>query len=255
LIQFLIERRRLRPHSAYAKNAQCNQTGHDLPFHTWSVAQDLSPRFERRYTEAVAVPDASKWKLATFIATFAFLALLIFTFASLHWRSAFGARWLDSNAIVTQVKPLKQLVTVRYSIQHVVGLREPKVPLGEESILLMVQGEALAGVDLEGVTSRDIAYSRARTVSITLPRAKLFNVFLDEKETKIWDRQITWWTPWVAPDPDLEHQARLRAIDEVRNGALSMGILDQAQKNAETAIRDLLRSFDLETNFKTRTLD
>lgn len=198
---------------------------------------------------------STKWKIATFVAIFAFLALLIFTFAALHFRSLFGPRWFDSSAIVTQVKPLKRLVTVRYSIQRVVGLREPKVPIGEESILLMVQGEALAGVDLEGVSSRDVTYSRARAVTIALPRAKLFNVFLDEKYTKVWDRQITWWTPWVAPDPDLEHQARLRAIEEVRNGALSMGILDQAQKNAETAIRDLLRGFDLETNFKTRPLD
>ena len=196
-----------------------------------------------------------KWKIATFVALVAFLALLILTLAALHFRSVFGPRWLDSNAIITQIKPLKQLVTVRYSIQRVVGLREPKVPLGEESILLMVQGEALAGVDLEGMTSRDITYSHPRAVTITLPRARLFNVFLDEKYTKVWDRQITWWTPWVAPDPDLEHEARLRAVDEVRNGALSMGILDQAQKNAETAIQDLLRGFDLETNFKTRPLD
>lgn len=202
-----------------------------------------------------SAPTQIKWKIATFVATFAFVALLILTFAALHFRSVFGPRWLDSNAVVTQVKPLKQLVTVRYSIQRVVGLKEPKVPVGEESILLMVQGEALAGVDLEGVTSRDITYSRPGAVTITLPRARLFSVFLDEKYTKVWDRQITWWTPWVAPDPDLEHQARLRAIDEVRNGALSMGILDQGQKNAEAAIRDLLRGFDLDTNFKTLPLD
>lgn len=200
-------------------------------------------------------PASTKWKIATFVATLAFLALLVFTFAALHFRSAFGLHWLDSNAIITQVKPLKQLVTVRYSIQRVVGLKEPKVPLGEESILLMVEGEALAGVDLEGVTSRDITQSGARTVTITLPHARLFNVFLDEKYTKVWDRQITWWTPWVAPDPDLEHQARLRAIDDVRGAALTMGILDQAQKNAETAIRDLLQGFGWETNFKTKPLD
>ena len=205
--------------------------------------------------DPASASSPTKWKIATFVATFAFLALLILTFAALRLHSVFGPRWLDSGAIITQVKPLKQLVTVRYSIQRVVGLREPKLPVGEESILLMVQGEALAGVDLEGVTSRDITYSRSKVVTIALPRARLFNVFLDEKYTKVWDRQITWWTPWVAPDPDLEHQARLRAIDEVRNGALSMGILDEAQKNAETAVRDLLRDFDLETNFKTRPLD
>ncbi len=201
------------------------------------------------------VQTPAKWKVATFVATFAFLTLLVLTFVGWHLRSFLGPRWLDSNQIITQIKPLKQLVTVRYSIQRVVAIREPKVPLGEESILLMVQGEALAGVDLERVSSRDVRYSGARTVTVTLPQARLFNVFLDEKYTKVWDRQITWWTPWVAPDPDLEHQARLRAIDEVRDGALGMGILDQAQKNAESAIRDLLGGFGLETKVQIRPLD
>lgn len=200
-------------------------------------------------------PSSAGWKIAAFAAGFAFVALLALTLAGSHLRSAFSRHWFDANGIVRQVQPLKELVTVRCSIQRVVGLKEPKTPLGEESILLMVQGEALAGVDLQGVSSRDIAFAGPRTVTITLPRAKLFNVFLDEKYTKVWDRQITWWTPWVAPDPDLEHQARLRAIDDVRNDALRMGILEQAQQNAQTAIRDLLRGFEVETNFKTRPLD
>lgn len=196
-----------------------------------------------------------KWKIATFAAIFACVALLITLFVVLHLQAMFGPRWVDSPTVITQVRSLKQLVTVRYSIQRVVGLREPRVPLGEESILLMIQGEALAGVDLDSFTPRDISYSGTRTVTITLPSAKLFNVFLDEKDTKVWDRQITWWTPWVAPDPDLEHQARLRGLADVRNAALSMGILEQAQKNAQAAIRDFLRAFDVETRFKTRPLD
>jgi hypothetical protein len=200
-------------------------------------------------------PVATKWKLATFVASFAFLALLTSVFVTAQLRALFGLRSLDSKAVITQVRSVKQLVTVRYSIQRVVGLREPKVPLGEESILLMIEGEALAGVDLDGVTPHDIAYSGKRAITITLPAAKLFDVFLDEKETKVWDRQITWWTPWVAPDPDLEHQARLRALDDVRKAALNMGILDQAQKNAQTAIRDLLRPFDIDVSFKIRPLD
>ena len=200
-------------------------------------------------------PVATKWKIAAFVSTFAFLALLATIFVVAHLRAVFGLRSLDSTTVITQVKSLKQMVTVRYSIQRVVGLREPKIPVGEESILLMVQGEALAGVDLESMKPRDIARSGNRTFLITLPAAKLFNVFLDEKDTKVWDRQITWWTPWIPPDPDLEHKARLQAIDDVRNGALSMGILDQAQKNAEMAIRDLLKAFDADATFRTRTLD
>ena len=196
-----------------------------------------------------------KWKIAAFVSAGAFFALLATIFLVGHLRSLFGIRSLESNSVITRVQSLKELVTVRYSIERVVGLREPKVPFGEESILLMIEGEALAGVDLETMRPRDIARSGNRRFLITLPPARLFDVYLNEKETKVWDRQITWWTPWVPPDPDLEHKARLQGLDDVRNAALKMGILDQAQKNAQTAIRDLLAGLGAQTDFKTRPLD
>jgi hypothetical protein len=196
-----------------------------------------------------------KWKVAAIVSTCAFVALLIGIWAYGYFGERFGLRHLDSAAVVMQVKQLNQLVTVRYRIERVVGMREPKIPLGEESILLMVQGEAQAGVDLATVTSRDVAYTGKRSILITLPHAKLFNAFLDEKQTKVWDRQITWWTPWVPYNPELEHKARMQAIDDVRSTALSMGILDQAQKNAESAIRDFLSAFDVKPEFRTRPLD
>ena len=67
-------------------------------------------------------------------------------------------------------------------------------------------------------------------MTLRLPPAKLFHVFLDEKQTKVWDRHITWWTPWVPFDPDLEHKARLTAQEDVRAAALKMGILDEAHR-------------------------
>lgn len=196
-----------------------------------------------------------KWKLATLVSTCAFFLLLLGILVSSFVRNAFGIRSLDSQSVITEVKQLNQLVTVKYSIQRVVGLREPKVPFGEESILIMVQGEALAGVDLSTLTPADIHYTGKQSVLVALPPAKLFQVFLDEKQTKVWDREVTWWTPWIPPDPDLEHKARLEALADVRSAAMNMGIIDQAQKNAETAIRGLLGGLGLQTTFKTRSLD
>ena len=203
----------------------------------------------------MAEPGALKWKIAAIVSTSALVVLLGTLLLFAYVRSLFGIRMLDSHSVVTRVQSLKQLVTVRYSIERVVGLREPKVPMGEESILLMVEGEALAGVDLDSMRPRDIARSGNRRFLITLPSARLFDVFLNEKATKVWDRQITWWTPWIAPDPDLEHKARLEGLEDVRNAALKMGILDQAQKNAQTAIRDLLAGLGAQAEFKTRPLD
>ena len=197
----------------------------------------------------------TKWKVAAILSSGALFILLIGLFVSGLFQEAFGPRRLNSASVITQVKQLKELVTVKYSIQRVVGLREPKVPFGEESILLMVQGEVLAGVDLERLKGGDIKYTGERTVIVTLPPAQILHSFLDEKQTKVWDRQVTWWTPWVPFDPDLEHKARLQALDDVNKAALSMGILAQAQKNAELAIRDVLAPFQVQTSFKTQPLD
>jgi hypothetical protein len=193
-----------------------------------------------------------RWKIVAFASIFAFLLLLASIFAYAGFKAAFKLRAYDAPAVVTQVKQLDQLVTVRYRIQHVVGITEPKEPFGSESILLMVEGEALAGVDLANMSTGDIEYSGARLVTIALPPAKMLNTFLDEKQTKVWDRHITWWTPWVPYDPDLEHKARMSALENVRKAALSMGILAQAQKNAECAVQDFLEALGMHVTFRTQ---
>lgn len=196
-----------------------------------------------------------KWKIAAILSSSALVVVLSGIFIYSFFREEYGIHRLDSASVVMQVKQLNQLVTVKYSIQRVVGLREAKVPFGEESILLMVQGQVLAGVDLATLTSHDVRYTGKRSIAIRLPAAKLFEAFLDEKQTKVWDRQITWWTPWAPFDPGLEHKARLQAINDIRSAAIGMGILDQAQRNAESAIRNFLSAFDVQASFKTRPLD
>lgn len=193
-----------------------------------------------------------KWKLIAAAACVALAVVLIVNFAYLHFSSKANLRAWNSTSVVTQIQHLKQLVTVRYSLQRVVGLRETRGAFGEESILLMVQGEAQAGVDLAALKPSDIALSNQRTVAIRLPRAKIFTTYIDEKQTKVWDRHMTWWTPWIPYDPDLEHKARLQAVDDLRSAALNMGILNQAQKNAESAICDFLKALKIEAHFQTK---
>jgi hypothetical protein len=100
------------------------------------------------------------------------------------------------------------------------------------------------------VSSADVRFTSARSVTVNLPPAKLLNVFLDEKQTKVWDRHITWWTPWIPYDPDLEHRARLKALDNVRSAALELGILNEAQRNAQLTVANFLRAVGLECEFR-----
>lgn len=166
---------------------------------------------------------------------------LVAVIAAIFWFSQRDRRpRLDSPSILLQVQQLNQLATVRFTIQKVVGLREQKQPVGSEAILLVMQASVQAGIDLASLRPDDIAVRSDGTVVLKLPPAKILNVSIDEKETKVWDRSKTWWTPWVPYGLDLEQQARRAGLEAVNKAALDMGILSQAERNAETSIKGLL---------------
>jgi len=189
---------------------------------------------------------ATKTGIAVFV-VFAVVVLSALLFRS-HLRSLWRSELLSTPTVITQIKQLNQLATVRFSIQRVVGMTEPKIPVGEESILLIVQGDVQAGVDLADLRPEDVVLSD-RHARVRMPPPKVLTSYLDESQTKVWDRHVTWWTPWVPYSPDLEHRARLQALDEIRKAAINMGILDRAGENAETAIRQFLATFQIDVKF------
>ena len=192
----------------------------------------------------------SKWRIAAICLAACFVSLLAYVLLHARLGQAFAP-----DSVVIEVQKLSQLVTVRYRIQRVVGMTEQKDPVGEESILLMVEGEVQAGVDLQKVTASDVTAGPGGTLTLTLPAPAILHASLDEAKTKVWDRHITWWTPWVPYNPDLEHQARMRALDDVRKAALDMGVLDQARSNAQSALRDLFAALGWKVEVRVRGLD
>lgn len=148
---------------------------------------------------------------------------------------------LDPRAVVAQVRQLNQLTTVRYTVQKVIGLREDKPYAGSESLLLVMQARVEAGIDLSGLREEDISRRSDGVIVVRLPPAAILNVAVDENETKVWDRQKTWWTPWVPYSLDLERRARLEGLETVKTAAIDMGILKHAERNAATSITGLLK--------------
>src|SRR5258708_29288733 len=67
-----------------------------------------------------------------------------------------GERKQAGSVILTSVQKLNQLATVKYTMQQVVGIKEPKQPVGEESILLILQATVEGGVDLSGMQAEGV---------------------------------------------------------------------------------------------------
>jgi hypothetical protein len=175
------------------------------------------------------------------------LAVIVFFIARRITSPTSPATTLDPVSVVHQIQRLNELVSVKYTVQKVVGLEEQKVPFGSEKLLLFVQAEVLAGIDLSKLATADIKWLPAKRMQVMLPPPKIEHVVIDDRETKVWDRRITWWTPWVPYNPDLERQARLKAKDAIQQAAIDMGILDQARRNAEAGIRSLLETFGVKS--------
>ena len=156
---------------------------------------------------------------------------------------------LDPPAVLRETKKLKQLVTMRYTIQKVIGLKEKRAAMAEESLLLIVQGHVLGGVDLAHLDAGDIHVVNSHEIRIKLPPAQVLEVSTDEKETKVWDRRISWWAPWAA-DPDMEHRARLAALEAIKQAALDMGLIRDARQQAESALEELFSGQGVHVGFE-----
>jgi hypothetical protein len=156
-------------------------------------------------------------------------------------------RTIDPPAVVQEIKALQELATVKYTIQKVIGLEEEKVPFGSESLLMVVQATVKGGIDLSELATQDVRVAADNSVTIKLPSPRILDIYIDDKETRVWQRTKTWWTPWVSFNPEMEQQARLAAREYVQAAALKMNILSNAQQNAETTIRKFLRALGTES--------
>jgi hypothetical protein len=193
---------------------------------------------------------AQRWRVATLVLLLAFVSLFLYTLFGVK-----DGQNIAPETVVLQVQKLRQLVTVHYRIQRVVGMTEAKDPVGEDSILLMVEGDVFAGVNLAELKASDVATDADGNVTVSLPAPAIVNTSIDEKKTKVWDRHVTWWTPWLSPDPNLEHKARLKAVEDIRQASLDMGILEQAKNNAQSAVRDLFAAVGWKATIHVKGLD
>jgi hypothetical protein len=155
---------------------------------------------------------------------------------------------IDSSqpTVVTQIRRLARLESVSYSMdKRVSGDRENRVLpafLTGDKILLEVHGEAIAGVDLSQLTPQEVQVS-GRSVQVHLPPAQLFTVALDDQKTHVYQRT----TGLLVPvDPSLEGEVREQAVEDLRQSALTAGILQKAHANACATVTKLLLGLGFE---------
>src|SRR6201985_1685993 len=149
---------------------------------------------------------------------------------------------ISQPTVIASIQRLARLESVVYTMDKVVeGNRTneylPDILTGDK-LLLIVHGQAVAGVDLSNVQAGNVQID-GRSTTITLPAAELLSVSLDNSKTRVYSRTTGLLVP---TDPNLESEVREKAEADLRQSALDSGILTTAEGNARATLTTLLHS-------------
>jgi hypothetical protein len=145
--------------------------------------------------------------------------------------------------VLRQVQGLQELSTVKYHLERIVTVTDPGL-LGDERLILIAHGIVKSGIDLSGLKPEDIKINEARkTAEVTLPQAKVFDVYLDETRTQVFMREKPFFRKL---NKDLDQIARRDAVAQIKSGAVELGIKKDAQERAEMQVRKLLEALGYE---------
>jgi hypothetical protein len=137
-------------------------------------------------------------------------------------------------ALLRQVQTVSELVTVKYVLEKIVDVKDVKW-YGENRVVLIARGVVKAGINLDGLTVSDIEAS-GRKITVRLPPPTITDVYLDEQQTKIYERTTGSLRSF---DKDLEQTARRQAVEELRQLALESDILKDARERAKAQLTAL----------------
>ena len=168
--------------------------------------------------------------------------------AVVFWWFRPGGTRIDTSmpTVVRQIQQLQRLETVVFNMDKIIsgGWESRYLPtfLAGERLLLVVDGDVTAGVDLGRLAADDIVVS-GRTIRMRMPDAQIFSARIDNERTRVYSRATGLFTP---VDPNLESEVRREAERQVRQAAVDNGILRVAAVNARTTMTSFLRGLGFE---------
>ena len=143
--------------------------------------------------------------------------------------------------ILIDRKELGKMVTIQYKLQTVSVVEEKDASwiirlFGDNRVVLVATGEAMAGVDMTLLSEEDVIVS-GTTVKLIMPPAEIFSVRLIPGESWVYDRKLN----ILKPNWQLELQAQEQAERSLRNWSIDNGILGQAEEVFTARVEAFLR--------------
>ncbi len=147
-----------------------------------------------------------------------------------------GPPRITVDSIVAALEPLRDLTTLRTNVNGVVSGEQEGAYFwqGSSRMVLLVNGSALYGIDLE----RAEVEADAEHVSVTLPEPELTAVWVDMERTRVWERSTGRFMD--GGDTELETAVWRAAQGMVEETALKADHTEEARAQTERVVRDLV---------------
>ena len=135
-----------------------------------------------------------------------------------------------------------ELATAQSLLSTVVEVEKARVGnVLYERLVLIACGRVKAGINLAQLREQDVT-EKGDVVTVRLPRAELLDAYLIDDSTqpcttKVYDRTNLILLPST---PELEGQAREKALEAIRATAVQSGLLSDANRNAKVTIERVL---------------
>lgn len=161
-------------------------------------------------------------------------------------KSSYGIN-TNSKTVVRQIQSLNRLETAQFTIEKIIdagtnGNVFQQFLFGDK-LLLIAQGDVIAGVDMSKVKTNDIQIDGG-AVRLMLPSSEILITTLNSDQTRVYDRRTGVLTKG---DKNLESKARSEAVKIIKESACKGHILDTASTNARSQLTALLKSLGFTT--------
>lgn len=152
--------------------------------------------------------------------------------------------------VIKQIQSMSRLQTTTYTLEQAIVREKPPWFLwtfGGQKLLLIVHGKVTAGVDLGKLGVQNIKMSEeTKTVHIQLPPAEIFDSFLVDDKTRIYDYDKGF---LGSVDVKLIEDTREQGLDQIVRAACEDGVLDRATKDAQVSMAQLLLATGVQVEF------
>ncbi len=186
------------------------------------------------------------------------LAMLVFLVITTGGIWLFGGSTSKQESVmfVEHVQELATLTTAKAYTKAVIHEEDNKIfskdisinlPGTKRELLLIVPATVIAGVDLKGITSEDMVINEeTKEIDITLPHAELIqdpSLQMDKIQTFVNGGLFRGDIKW-----DEGFNLAAKAQEQTRQEAISIGLLDTAEKNAEKALKEFFKNIGYTVN-------